>query len=361
MKAKQVLVGLLSVALIAIASDQSMCRFPQPMQTGQKSPSYSFFLSGKNADAQAAMSTGVQDDEQTGQRLLIPGGQSIGLSLSTQGVFVVETAQVILADGKTADPAREAGLTSGDCIHRIDNKPIASMEMLTKAVTESAGSPLMVEYTRDGQKRTATVTPVKDESGILRIGIWVRDSTAGIGTMTYMDPMTMRFGALGHAVTDIDTGRILPIETGEVFEAQIMEVIKGERGEAGELHGVFTGKWDAIQNLTHNTAAGVYGVLAKPQPNPLYPQGLPMAEPEELHTGKATILTTVDANGIREFDCEILRIHPQMTHDARSMVIRITDPDLLAITGGIVQGMSGSPIIQDGKLVGAVTHVCVFG
>ena len=233
------------------------------------------------------------------------------------------------------------------------------MEMLTKAVTESAGSPLMVEYTRDGQKRTATVTPVKDESGILRIGIWVRDSTAGIGTMTYMDPMTMRFGALGHAVTDIDTGRILPIETGEVFEAQIMEVIKGERGEAGELHGVFTGKWDAIQNLTHNTAAGVYGVLAKPQPNPLYPQGLPMAEPEEMNTGKATILTTVDAHGIREFDCEILRIHPQMTHDARSMVIRITDPDLLAITGGIVQGMSGSPIIQDGKLVGAVTHVLV--
>lgn len=328
------------------------------MQDGQKTQSYSFFLSGNPTAAQAAMSTGVQT-ESSEQRILIPGGQSIGLSLSTEGVFIVETVDVNLPEGKTANPAREAGLTSGDCIHSIDGKNIASMEMLTKAVTESSGGPLTVEYTRDGKKHRTTITPVADESGILRIGIWVRDSTAGIGTMTYMDPMTMRYGALGHAVTDIDTGRILPIEAGEVYEAQIMEVIKGERGEAGELHGVFTGKWNAIRSLTHNTNAGVYGDLALPQQNPLYPQGLPMAMPEELHTGGATLLTTVDASGIREFDCEILRINPQMTQDTRSMVIRITDPDLLAITGGIVQGMSGSPILQDGKLAGAVTHVFV--
>ena len=185
MKAKRMLIGLLSAAMIAMVSDQSICRIPELIRSAPgEATSYSFSLPVKQEKAKAVMSDALQYAPEITEKILYPGGQSIGLSLTTEGVFIVEAADVILGDGSTANPAREAGLTSGDCVLRIDGKQISSMEMLTEAVQESGGKPMKVEYTRDGKVRTTEVTPVKDENGILRMGMWVRDSTAGIGTMT---------------------------------------------------------------------------------------------------------------------------------------------------------------------------------
>lgn len=152
---------------------------------------------------------------------------------------------------------------------------------------------------------------------------------------------------------------MLPIRDGDVYLSEIIDVKKGSRGEAGELHGVFTGGWNSVFTLKSNTEMGVYGTVEKQITNPLYPQGLPIAAQSEIEVGPASLLTTIDGNGVREFSCRIIRVNPQLTAAPRSMVVEITDPELLAVTGGIVQGMSGSPILQNGKLVGAVTHVLV--
>ena len=395
MKAKRMLVGMLSTAVLAAVAVQSLCSIPELIHLRQgQNASYSFFLPVKMQVQEDSVCVSEVTHNSLGatqttlipvktgetqvklrllgcipvgsstvqvhqERILMPGGQSIGLALTTEGVFIVDTADVFLKDGSAVQPAKTAGLEAGDSILRVNDTAVHSLEELTQAVAASGGKPMEITYRREGKDLTTTVTPVADESDIARIGVWVRDSTAGIGTMTYIDPETMTFGALGHAVTDQDSGRILPIEEGQVYQSQIMEVKKGERGEAGELHGVFTENWDSVHSLNRNTEYGVYGRMDAVETNPLYPNGLPLAAQAEVQPGPASILTTVDDTGIREFSCEILRVTPQLTPDTRSMVIRITDPELLSITGGIVQGMSGSPIIQDGKLVGAVTHVLV--
>ncbi|MGN1249543.1 MAG: SpoIVB peptidase S55 domain-containing protein, partial [Candidatus Spyradocola sp.] len=191
------------------------------------------------------------------ERVLIPGGQSIGLTMYTDGVFIVDCASVYRADGTAVYPAREAGLTSGDCITGIDGKTVDSMQALMDAVRDCDGT-LAVEYVRDGRARRTSITPATDESGEKRLGVWVRDSTAGIGTLTFVDPQNGTFGALGHAVTDQDTGKVLPIRSGEVYLSEIIDVKKGSRGEAGELHGVFTGGWNSAFTLPKNPEFGVY-------------------------------------------------------------------------------------------------------
>ena len=383
------------IALNYVTSIQSMCNIPELIHlTEGQEKSYSFFLPVKvEVDPQSTCVSSSTDETlgsrsatltttQTGsaevtfsllgciplktatvevdsERILVPGGQSIGLTLFTDGVFIVESADVYRQDGSVVNPARDAGLTSGDCITTVDGKEIDSMQSLMDAVKACKTEQLEVEYVRDGQQRRAVVTPAIDESGEKRLGVWVRDSTAGIGTLTYIDPQTQTFGALGHAVTDLDTGKVLPIKSGEVYLSEIIDVKKGTRGEAGELHGVFTGGWNAISSLNKNTELGVYGKVAQSVVNPLYPDGLPAASQSEVELGDAAILTTIDDAGVREFSCRIIRLTPQLTRASRSMIIEITDPELLSVTGGIVQGMSGSPIIQNGKIVGAVTHVYV--
>lgn len=398
MKRKRVLGGIFACILVALnfmPSVQSLRNIPELIHlTEGQEKSYSFFLPIKAEVVEQGQCVSSSTDETLGsrvttltsegvgsarvefsllgciplktvtvqvdsERILIPGGQSIGLTLFTDGVFVVDSADVYLPDGTVRNPARDAGLTSGDCIKRIDGKKIGSMQDLTEAVRTSTSESLAVEYVRDGKERTTTVQPVLDETGERRLGIWVRDSTAGIGTLTYIDPQQNAFGALGHAVTDMDTGRVLPIEKGEVYLSEIVDVKKGSRGEAGELHGVFTGGWNALSSLNKNTEFGVYGRVNQTVTNPLYPNGLPVAAQSEVELGPATLLTTVDERGVQEFDCNIIRLSPQLTKASRSMIVEITDPELLSITGGIVQGMSGSPIIQNGKIVGAITHVYV--
>ena len=286
---------------------------------------------------------------------LIPGGQAVGVALATKGVLVVGVSDV---SGKS--PAQHAGIRAGDVIESINGVELDSSEQLSQLVTAAAGNPMKIAYRRDGQQRQATLAPLMDPaSGLWRIGAWVRDSTAGVGTLSFYHPQNQSYGALGHAIHDGDTGLLLPIRMGSLLQAEIVDVHKGEKGNPGELRGSFLRNQVMLGNIEKNTGLGIYGKMEKAPVNPLYPDGLPVGYQETVETGPATILSTVDGNGIREYSVEIIKVNRQSAPAPKSMVIRVTDPELLKITGGIVQGMSGSPIIQNGRIIGAVTHVFV--
>ncbi len=288
------------------------------------------------------------------ERRLIPGGASVGIAVETEGLVVVGTSDL----GRSASPARLAGLNSGDVITRVNGADVRSAAELASQL--SAGEPAAVTVMRDGSERTLTLTPVADpRDGSLRIGAWVRSSTAGVGTLTYVDPETGSFGALGHAISDVDTGITLPVADGGIYQCDVVEVRRGERGAPGEIVGDFLARQEQIGEITSNCAYGIFGegCDGKAIDSP-YPEGLPVGSWSLMHTGEAQILTTVD-DAVRAYDCEIEQIAPNGARDTRSIVVHVTDPALLARTGGIVQGMSGSPILQDGRIVGAVTHVFV--
>lgn len=290
------------------------------------------------------------------EKILIPGGQALGVAMRTEGVLVVGTGE--MADG--ASPAKLCGIQPGDIIRRVNGVSIGSASQLSDLIAKAGEKPLPVEYTRGGSTMTATLTPrIDPATGTARMGAWVRDSTAGVGTMSFYDPETGRFGALGHAITDGDTGQILTVSRGEVLHADVVAVQKGEPGRPGELKGSFMNADGRLGAVTLNSALGVYGTLDAPPTHPLYPDGLPVGRASTVHPGPATILSTVDGGGIQVYDIEIERVNPASSSAQKSMLIRVTDEALIEKTGGIVQGMSGSPIIQDGRIIGAVTHVLV--
>ncbi len=273
------------------------------------------------------------------ERVLIPGGQAVGIAMYTKGVFVVECAEVYLPGGEKASPAKDAGLMSGDSILRVDGEAVRSMQQLIAAVENSTAKQLRLSCSRGGKTFETRITPVTDEEGVRRLGVWVRDSTAGIGTLSYIDPAEGRFGALGHAITDVDTLKTLSVREGDVYLTRITDVKKGERGLPGELHGVFSGGLPKVCDIDKNTDYGVFGSVEQTLQNPLYPEGLPVGGQALVHTGEAQLLSTVDESGVQAFDCEILRVTPQLTPAQRSMVVQVTDERLLEKTGGIVQGM----------------------
>lgn len=292
-------------------------------------------------------------------RRLIPGGHAVGIAMYTKGVYVVELAEIFLPDGTSRNPAREAGLLSGDSILAVEGEPITTMEQLTGIVKNTEKTSLQLKVQRAGKVFETKITPVVDEEGIKRVGLWARDSTAGIGTLTYVDAVNNSFGALGHAITDMDTMKKLTIRDGDVYLTRVMDVKKGEKGSPGELHGVFNSSMARVCSIDKNTDYGVFGHTLAQIGNELYPQGLLIGGQSVVHTGEAQILSTIDGSGVRAFDCRILKVTPQLSAAQRSLVVQIVDPELLAATGGIVQGMSGSPILQDGRIIGAVTHVYV--
>ena len=290
------------------------------------------------------------------EKRLMPGGQALGVAMRTEGVLIVGVSDV--AEG--ISPAKKAGLQAGDVIRAVDGIPITTAESLTQCVNQSGGKTVHIAYERQGQARTALLTPHRDAAtGMIRLGAWVRDSTAGVGTLSFYDPETGKYAALGHAITDGDTGSVLSVSEGQVLKADIVAVQKGQRGMPGELKGSFLREGETIGDIRRNSILGIYGSLDEEAVNPLYPQGLPIGLRSGVHTGAATILSTVDGTGMHEYAIEITRVNQQSTPAPKSMVIRVTDERLLAATGGIVQGMSGSPIIQDGRIIGAVTHVFV--
>ncbi len=283
-------------------------------------------------------------------RELVPLGHTAGIKISSKGAVIVGFSET---DGES--PAKTCGLRVGDIITKAGNKEISSNESLLSAVEESRGNPITIEYIRNGKTHTLSVSPKKTEGGFA-IGVFVRDSVAGIGTLTYLDPVSGSYGALGHGISDSKTSTIVPLRDGELLPSKVESVKRGRPGEPGELIGSFdTSK--SIATIDKNDETGIFGkvtdkALANAQKTYM------TAEKNELHRGKATILSNIDGDEVKEYDIEITSIYFD-GEKTKNMLIRATDPELIEKTGGIVCGMSGSPILQDGKLVGAVTHVLV--
>ncbi len=292
-------------------------------------------------------------DDGFSQLRLCPGGQVFGVRMYTPGIMVVRTCEVMSETGRCT-PAETSGLTKKDLITHIDGKEVHSMKDVTAAVENCGGKALSFTVSRSGQALTLSVQPVLSKpDGKYRIGVFVRDRTAGIGTVTFIHPETGVFGGLGHGICDGDTGALVPLSRGLVTDVHLQGVVKGLAGDPGELRGALGVQ--KLGMLSVNSEAGVFGMLAEKPAGESHP-ALPLARASEVKTGKATIYCTLADGECRPHDIEITKIHGP-DRDTKCFSIRVTDEELLSVTGGIVQGMSGSPIVQNGKLVGAVTHV----
>jgi stage IV sporulation protein B len=275
-------------------------------------------------------------------RMLVPVGHTVGIKLFSRGIVVVK-----LTDGGT--PARECGLRTGDVIVKCGGSAVTSTEQFQTLLQKNGSEAADLQISRSGNSMTLSVEPSQNDQGVYCIGAWVRDSMAGIGTMTYYDPSTGVFGALGHGVTDTDTALLMPFSNGSILPSTVKAVKKGEAGSAGELRGDFDLTND-LGPLYANTGSGIFGKLnTAPGTEAAVPVGTALP-------GPAVIRANVQGDDVREYCIEILKVSSNST-DGRDLVLSVTDPALLETTGGIVQGMSGSPILQNGKIVGAVTHV----
>ena len=275
---------------------------------------------------------------------LVPGGQVIGLQLSDDSVTVA-------AFDFTMEAGRRGGLQIGDEILSIDDRQINCATDVRTALERSGGQIKMV-IKRQTQTHTLTVCPEITVDGP-KLGVYLKEGVTGIGTVTWYDPETGNFGTLGHGVHNAG-GKLLEMVSGQVYDAEVLSVKAGKAGNPGQLRGGIDAS-APLGTLNKNTSRGVFGTSEQGWQG----QALPVADQSSIKTGDATILSTVEGDSVREYSVQILKIYPNTENATRNMLIRITDPELLKVTGGIVQGMSGSPIIQDGKLVGAVTHVLV--
>ncbi len=275
-------------------------------------------------------------------RMLVPVGHTVGIKLFSRGVVVVK-----LTEGGT--PAKECGLRTGDVIIKCGGDAVTSTEQFQSLLQRSGGTASDLQISRDGDNMTLSVEPSRNDQGVYCIGAWVRDSMAGIGTMTWYDPATGVFGALGHGVTDTDTALLMPFSNGSILPSTVKAVKRGEAGAAGELRGDFDLTRD-LGPLYANTSSGIFGRLeAAPTEAEAVPTGTALP-------GPAVVRANVRGDEVREYAIEILRV-ASGSADGRDLILSVTDPALLEATGGIVQGMSGSPILQNGQIVGAVTHV----
>lgn len=284
---------------------------------------------------------------------VVPSGDIFGLRLFTEGVVIVKIENVDTATGNFS-PASAAGLAVGDVIVKVDESKVTSSNELSNLLSQKDKSSFNISFIRDGKELKTTLnTAMSVSEGKNKAGMWIRDSAAGIGTLTFYEPNSKIFAGLGHGVCDIDTGEILPLSDGDIVAAKVCGCYKGTSGKAGELCGSFLN--ESIGILYSNNSKGVYGLMTKK----LKCDGaMPIAFSNEIELGKAQIIASVDENGPKYYDIEITRISPS-NGENKNLVIKITDNELIEKTGGIVQGMSGSPIIQNEMLVGAVTHVLV--
>lgn len=290
-----------------------------------------------------------------------PGGQSIGVKLNTLGVLVVGHHQVDTVEGKQS-PGEIAGIQVGDIITKINGETIEQMSDVAPFVQNAGktGAPLDVVITRDKKTIETKLVPLKDkQDSTFRIGLYIRDSAAGIGTMTFYDPITMKYGALGHVISDMDTKKPIVVQDGQIVRSTVTSIEKGSNGVPGEKLARFSNDRSSIGDITRNSPFGIFGTLHQDIKNGIMDKALPIALSHEVKEGPAKILTVVNEDKVEEFDVEVISSIPQKFPATKGMVIKITDPVLLEKTGGIVQGMSGSPIIQNGKVIGAVTHVFV--
>jgi len=280
-------------------------------------------------------------------RMLIPVGHTVGIKLFSRGVVVVKLPE-------SSTPAKMCGLQTGDVILRCGETSITSTEQFQSLLQKNGGTVTDLQIRRDGDELSLCVEPEPNEQGVYCIGAWIRDSMAGIGTMTYYDPATGQFGALGHGITDVDTAVLMPFSNGSILPSTVKAVKPGEAGAAGELKGNFDLTRD-LGALYANTNSGVFGTLEQVPTALEKEEALPVGSAQE---GTAMIRANVQGDAVQEYEIKILKV-VKNAEDSRDMVICVKDPELIAVTGGIVQGMSGSPIIQNGRIVGAVTHVLV--
>ena len=282
-------------------------------------------------------------------------GRPFGVKMFADGALVVAFSDQRTAFG-TENPAKEAGLRLGDIIVSAAGRDVRGNDDLAAAITAAGGAPLELVYVRGGERHTTTLTPVADrDTGTWRAGVWVRDSSAGIGTLTFAEAGSGVFAGLGHAVSDTDTGASFPLLSGEIVPVRITGVQPGAAGAPGELKGEFLSD-TALGTMRANDETGVYGVLSGALPSG---QDMPVAFAQEVGTGDAEILCTLSGSEPQRYTVRIERVNLNADDPNRNLLLRVTDPRLLSTSGGIVQGMSGSPIIQDGRLVGAVTHVLI--
>jgi stage IV sporulation protein B len=292
---------------------------------------------------------------------VIPGGQSIGVKLNSVGVLVVGHHQVNTNDGKKS-PGEIAGIKVGDIITKINGQRIEKMSDVAPFVKDSGenGKPLQVVISRESGEFTTNLQPLKDQNEeSYKLGLYIRDSAAGIGTMTFYEPKSMKYGALGHVISDMDTKKPIVVADGQIVRSTVTSIEKGSNGDPGEKLARFSSDREVIGNIKRNSPFGIFGELNKDISNGIADKALPISLSHQVKEGPAQILTVVDNDKVELFDIEIVSTIPQKFPATKGMVLKVTDKKLLEKTGGIVQGMSGSPIIQDGKLIGAVTHVFV--
>ena len=285
---------------------------------------------------------------------VVPLGNIIGIKLYSNGVLVIGMTEV---EGKK--PYENTGIKEGDLITTVDNVTVTTTEELIKCVNNSQGKQVKIKYIREGTEYVTDIEPVKTKEDKYKIGLWVRDGACGIGTATYYDPGTGKIATLGHGIVDRDTDKLITIESGKLLTSTITKIKKGEKGNPGEIKGIINDN-QTIGSINLNTDFGIYGNLKEINTLGIDKNNsLDIALKNEIKTGEATILLALEDEIRKEYKIEIKKIYKNNTEDNKSMLIEITDEKLIEKTGGIIQGMSGAPIIQNGKFIGAITHVYV--
>lgn len=346
-------IGVISINNSKLPSNQINIDFNEPFtisssRTGQYSISLKLFglINYKN------ISLDVIDQVE-----LIPCGTPIGISVETDGILVLGTNEITGVDGLNYEPSYNK-LKSGDYIIAINDKKVMQKEIFIEEIQKSEGRDVKITLRRNGEIINTRITPVKTASGDYKIGTWIRDDTQGIGTLTFIST-DGHFGALGHGITDIDTGRLMEIDNGSIYDAQILSIVKGKEGEPGELIGMIRqNDKNRIGSITNNTPQGIFGDVNRRYKLKDEFKPLKIGFKQEVKPGKAYIRCMVDGS-LEDYEISIQKIDMSNSNHSKGIVIKITDERLLDITGGIVQGMSGSPIIQNNKIIGAVTHVFI--
>jgi len=294
---------------------------------------------------------------ETGGKYIIPGGQTIGVELKTEGVLIVGLADIINTDKLSVSPAKIAGIQIGDKILSIDSMDIESTDEILKYTENEGVRNYIFKIEREGKILNFSITPVKIfKSNEIKFGFWARDDIAGIGTVTFVDPKTGKFSAIGHGISDSDTGELIDIESGTISKANITSIKLGKKGEPGEIIGYILKDEDSLGTVENNTDFGIYGKINESSIGFFSTNLIEVGRKEEIRLGHAEIYSCVN-NETQIYDVEITKIFYQNKPDEKSFVIKIVDKDLLELTNGIIQGMSGCPVIQNNKMVGAITHV----
>lgn len=288
---------------------------------------------------------------------VVVGGHSIGVLLQSRGIMVVGFAPVIGSDGEKFYPAKEEGIEIGDLIMQVNGKNITSENDLARIIDESKDTNIDITVKRRGNTKNFSIKPQYcPETQRNRIGLYVRDGVVGVGTMSFWDPQTKEYAALGHIIMDADTKQGIDVLKGKIVSASIQTIKPGKPGKPGEKIGVFNSEGTIEGNITKNTYFGIFGTTTNEVVNPLVNYTMEVGYAHQVEVGKAEIYTVVNGDDIERFEIEIEKVYPER-ENGKGMIIKVTDPRLLSLTGGIIQGMSGSPIVQNSRIVGAVTHV----